>query len=218
MKIIYIVIISLLIISCQSDKNSAQANNDQVQAIKIELKETLTKISSENTKVNPLEDIQLINIDCTETDSLLANAIKTDQEMRQGLDTGIVDVDGENQKTIVSILEYCAWPKSKKGIDAIWTVLQHSNLELISHYYPKLKELEKEGLIKQNTMPLMEDRLLMLKGYPQIYGSQVVKGKLYKLKDPININKLRKSVGLEPIEDYTKRFGFEYKIEDYLNE
>ena len=217
MKTISIVIISLFFIRCQSEVNSEQVKDDQVHVIKSEMNKTLIKIRNENTKASPLVNIQIVNIDCNKSDSLLANANAKDQDMRKGIDTGIVDVDGENQQTIVSIIENCGWPKSEKGINIIWTVLQHSNLELISHYYFKLKELEKEGLIKPSTMALMEDRLLMLNAYPQIYGSQVVKGKLYKLKDPKNINKLRKSVGLGSIEEYTKHFGIEFKIEDYIN-
>ena len=177
----------------------------------------LEKIVEEQIALNPLNDIQLVDIDCDKTDSLLSDAYQTDQNSRKGIETGIVDVDGKNQQTVVSILEKCGWPKSKAGVQAVWIVLQHSNSGLISKYYPDFKRLEDKGLMRSSTMALMEDRLLMFNGHSQIYGTQVTRDKLHNLKYPEKIHELRKSVGLEPIENYTRRFGFDFNIEDYKN-
>lgn len=43
---------------------------------------------------------------------------------------------------------------------------------------------------------------------PQIYGSQIENGKLYKLENPENVNERRKETGMEPIDDYLKNFKF----------
>ena len=216
MKTQLFLFLCLTICSCsQSDSH----REEQVSIIEIqqELANTLASIVEEQSTRNPLNDIQLVDIDCSKTDSLLSDAYEADQNLRKGMQTEIVDVDAKNQQTIVSILEQCGWPNSRTGIDAVWIVLQHSNTKLISNYYPSLKRLEKEGRIKSGAMALMEDRLLMFNGHPQIYGSQVVGDKLYDLKYPDRVNALRTSVGLEAIEDYTKRFGFDFNIEDYRN-
>jgi hypothetical protein len=66
----------------------------------------------------------------------------------------------------------------------------------------------------------MEDRMLMDKGEKQKYGSQVRKSNgsdkwsLHPpIQDPENVNKRRAEVGLEPIEEYLKHFGIEYKTD-----
>jgi|GEM_PF-5174998 len=37
------------------------------------------------------------------------------------------------------------------------------------------------------------------------------------MTDPAHINEWRENVGLGPIEEYTDRFGFEFKLEDYFH-
>jgi len=60
----------------------------------------------------------------------------------------------------------------------------------------------------------MKDRILMDEGKPQLYGSQIKNGKLYTLDSPKTVNERRKEMGLQPIEDYLKSFGVEYKISE----
>ena len=67
-------------------------------------------------------------------------------------------------------------------------------------------------------MAKMKDRMLMNNGYPQIYGTQIVGKNVYKLRDPKNINQLRAEVGLGTIEENTRKFGFEFNNDDYIDE
>ena len=60
---------------------------------------------------------------------------------------------------------------------------------------------------------LMKDRILMDDGKPQIYGTQWHNGKLYKLESPENVNKRRKEMGLEPLEQYLKIFNIEHQLD-----
>ena len=55
----------------------------------------------------------------------------------------------------------------------------------------------------------------MDEGKPQLYGSQIKNGKLYKLDSPKTVNERRKEMGLEPIEEYLKRFNIEYRNDEY---
>jgi hypothetical protein len=66
-------------------------------------------------------------------------------------------------------------------------------------------------------MALMEDRMLMNNGFPQIHGSQIIHNSVYEIVDPVNVNKRRASVGLGTIEGNTRRRGFEFNLEDYVN-
>ncbi|MBL0191035.1 MAG: hypothetical protein IPQ18_06780 [Saprospiraceae bacterium] len=60
----------------------------------------------------------------------------------------------------------------------------------------------------------MKDRILMDEGKPQLYGSQIQNGKLYELEAPSGVNERRKSMDMEPLEDYLNKFGIEYKPKD----
>lgn len=210
---IFLVFLAICICSqCKIDSGPSISIKD----IQKELEKELNTFQKSLGK-DPLSGITFINVDCTKTDSLLLDAYVTDQNSRKGIDTGIADVDGKNQNTVVSILEKCDGPISKKSIEHLWYILQHSNADLLTLYYPRIKEFQRAGLIDDPSMALMEDRLLMFYKRPQIYGSQVVKNKLHDLKYPNQLNDLRKSMNLEPIETYTKRFGFEFNLEDYQN-
>ena len=59
---------------------------------------------------------------------------------------------------------------------------------------------------------LMKDRALMHEGKPQIYGSQIMNGKLYPLLEPEYVNQRREEVGLGPLEEYVQRFGLEFTV------
>ena len=67
-------------------------------------------------------------------------------------------------------------------------------------------------------MALMEDRILMGEGEPQIYGSQLRGSgpngefELWKIKDPEYVNQRRAEVGLGPLEEYVARWGVEFNV------
>ncbi len=71
-------------------------------------------------------------------------------------------------------------------------------------------------------LALLEDRIQMRNGMPQTYGSQITSdenGKqiVYQIKDPQYVNQRRREVGLGPIEDYLKRWGIDWTIEQKSN-
>jgi hypothetical protein len=194
-------------------------SNDDIAQIRLRIlqeKDIFKEIQIRELLSNPMREIDKMDINCNVTDSLLLDAFRKDQDIRKGIDVGVVDVDGENQVLVSSIIEQCGWPDNKELIESIWYVIQHSNSGLMAYYYPKFIELVDKGLLDKSTMALMEDRMLMTNGFPQIYGSQIVGQNVYIFRDPINIDKRRKEVGLPTMKENTKRFGFEFKIEDYL--
>jgi hypothetical protein len=74
-----------------------------------------------------------------------------------------------------------------------------------------------KGESRADEMAMMHDRILMRKGEKQIYGSQVVMNKtggqeFYPIADEKNVNERRANVGMQPIEEYAKYFGIEYKM------
>jgi len=81
-----------------------------------------------------------------------------------------------------------------------------------------MREAVKNGKALPQNLALLEDRILINQGKPQIYGSQVRlnekagKNEFYQIMDEPNVNKRRASVGLPPLEDYAKLFQFEYVL------
>ncbi|MEL6654838.1 MAG: DUF6624 domain-containing protein [Bacteroidota bacterium] len=76
-----------------------------------------------------------------------------------------------------------------------------------------IEEAVNTGDLSKEKYALMSDRILMDEGQPQIYGSQIENGKLYRLGDPETVNERRKEMAMEPIEIYLKRFNIEFVTE-----
>lgn len=90
-----------------------------------------------------------------------------------------------------------------------WLLVQHSDMdvsfqEMVSNEFGN--QVAKNNASSQN-MAYLIDRVLVNKGEPQIYGTQVVFDTLgnptpKKLKDLQLVDTLRRSVGLDPLENY----------------
>ncbi|GAB5523312.1 MAG: hypothetical protein Roseis2KO_11840 [Roseivirga sp.] len=178
----------------------------------------------ERRKQEALEEVRtlpMVEVDCNDLINILDEVYRTDQDTR--LNGGIDDeVDRQNLKTVISIIKKCGMPTiastSEKSMSAIWLVLQHSPHEFRKAYFPLLKEAAARGDFKASQMALMEDRLLMGEGEPQIYGSQLRGSgpngefELWELKEPEYVDQRRAEVGLGPLSDYLSRWGVEFNV------
>ncbi len=130
-------------------------------------------------------------------------------------------VDNRNIRRLVQIIDKYGWPGrrmvGKEGSLTAFLIIQHADLEYQKKYFPLLKEAVKRGEADPQYAALLEDRILMREGKEQIYGSQlhfsqVTKQlKLWPIEDGEGVDARRASVGLEPLAEYLKRFGLEYK-------
>jgi hypothetical protein len=131
--------------------------------------------------------------------------------------------DSLNELKVIKIIEERGWAgKSLVGGKAnmtLWLVIQHAPLETQKEYLPLLQESVRKGESQGNHLALLEDRILMREGKPQLYGSQITTDPetgeqiIYEIKDPEYVNQRRKEVGLGPIENYVKRWGIIWTIE-----
>ncbi|MBC5992879.1 hypothetical protein H8S84_08540 [Pontibacter sp. SD6] len=129
-------------------------------------------------------------------------------------------IDQENLKQIMPLIETYGWPgKSMVGMhasSAVFLVIQHAPKEVMEKYLPLLREAAAKGEASKNHLAMMEDRVRMNQGLPQLYGSQVQMDSdtkqwvLYKVEDEANLDKRRAEMGLGPIKDYLKSMGVEY--------
>jgi len=135
----------------------------------------------------------------------------------------IASEDKANAIEILKIIEERGWVGislvGEKANNTLWLVVQHAGLDIQKKYLPLLKESVKKGESTGNQLALLEDRILMREGKPQIYGSQITqnmktgKMEVYKVEEPEYVNKRRKEVGLGPIEDYIGHWGLEWNVE-----
>lgn len=129
--------------------------------------------------------------------------------------------DSLNQVTVFGILDKEGWPArlSDKANQAIWLVIDHSDLAARSKYLDLVKAKAEEGVLDKSDYAVLNDRVLMEEGKPQIYGTQIKMAAtfvgedltmqlyLWPVEDPAALDSLRSSVSLSPIEDYLEASG-----------
>ena len=154
--------------------------------------------------------VDIIEVDCSKKVQILSEVLESDQRIRKSNDfIKYAKEDHRNQELVISIMPTLK-EVSQRQMDAIWLGLQHSTKEIRKKYFPQIEKAVKNGDLSKSQYALMKDRMLMDEGKPQIYGSQIKNGKLYKLENPKTINERRKEMGMEPIEDYLKYFNIKF--------
>ncbi len=181
----------------------------------------LRELSSKGWKKYPI-----IDIDCNDLDRIIAEAGKLDQERnnydrRKAIDSTNQVTIISIQVTIISIIEKCGGFPSKSQLsiprlNTIWLLFQHADPSVRVYYYDAMLEAAKKGDLDMSKIALMQDRIMVGQQAKQIFGSQTASGDLYPLEDPHNVNKRRKEYGMEPIEEFVKKLGIDFKPENYL--
>lgn len=151
--------------------------------------------------------------------------LERDQKTRTGADsTAFVRyIDSCNQVYVKGLIDKYGWPGKSfvgaKGNQTVFLVIQHADSATQEKYFPQLQQsvMQKESSVTD--MAMMQDRILMRRGEKQIYGSQIVTDgnggwKFYPIEDEKNVNIRRAKIGMQPIEEYAKYFGIDYKLPD----
>ncbi|MFD2917126.1 DUF6624 domain-containing protein [Psychroserpens luteus] len=214
-KIFGIILISLTLFGCK--QKSAEEN---VAEEKIEFNKEL---ADELEKMAEIDQLVASNAFPPEKYSHL-----TQQKWEKFKDSVYL----KNQKRAKEILDKYGFVgfdlAGENGSRNFWMVAQHSdhNPEFQKEVLKEMKkEVDKQNAISTN-YGLLVDRVNLNTGQPQIYGTQVTynmnNGQAYpkKLTDSINVNSRRKSIGLEPIEEYLNGMSemhFEMNKENYLS-
>ncbi len=124
--------------------------------------------------------------------------------------------DSLNQAIVFGILDKDGWPSnlSDKANQAIWIVINHSDLTSREKYIGLVKAKAEEGILEKSEYAMLNDRILMEQGKPQIYGTQIkmsatVVGEdltmqfyLWPVENPLSLDSLRATVGLTTIDEY----------------
>ncbi|MBU2922427.1 hypothetical protein KO504_13845 [Winogradskyella psychrotolerans] len=166
------------------------------------------------------QPLELIDINCNKVPEILQNVFDSDQGMRTNGGEINPKIDKENLITVVSLIEKCGMPTlevvSDVQMSAVWVVFQHGDNANRKKYLPLLEKSAKNGDLKASQIALMKDRTMMNDDLPQVYGTQVIQNGnewiLYDLENPETVNKRRTEMGLEPLQDYLKRWNIEFDI------
>lgn len=159
----------------------------------------------------------------------LAEIIRTDQEPRNrimeawrnhpddsvlhsSIAAEVLRNDSINLAKVCRILDHDGFVgKDKVGEECIafWLVIQHSPLEYQQKYIPLFRAAAINGDLPKEAIALMEDRIAVWSGRPQIYGSQGSvndKGIFIpaEILDPENVDARRAEMGLQPLSEYVK--------------
>lgn len=129
-------------------------------------------------------------------------------------------LDRQNFTRLQEIVAQSGWPRrsavGEKAASGAFLVVQHADLAAQQQMLPLLRAEAARGEVKPSALALLEDRVRVGQGQPQIYGSQLMRDPatgtmaFSPIADEVNVDARRKSVGLEPIADYAKRFGLDY--------
>ncbi|MBF9221637.1 DUF6624 domain-containing protein [Hymenobacter ruricola] len=129
-------------------------------------------------------------------------------------------IDERNTRRVTEIIDQYGWPgKSlvgRMGSTTAFLVIQHSEPTVQRKYLPMMREAVAKGELSKGNLALLEDRVLIGLGKPQIYGSQLHtdpntgKTEFSPIEDEAHVDERRSAVGLEPLAAYAKRFGLDY--------
>jgi len=153
----------------------------------------------------------------------LAAIYDRDQMTRKSSDSAAFRqmIDSTNLVQVESLIAKYGWMGKSfigdMGNYTIWLVIQHADLAKQEKYLPMLQESVNHNESRAVDLAYLEDRVLMRRGEKQIYGTQITLNKtggqeIWPIKDEVNVNLRRATIGLEPMEDYAKNFGIDYHL------
>ncbi|HYX09199.1 MAG TPA: DUF6624 domain-containing protein, partial [Bacteroidales bacterium] len=132
-----------------------------------------------------------------------------------------------NERKILKILDTYGWPDrnmtGKNGNLIICNVIQHSDNEVRLKYLPLMRQAVEDKKLEPLFLGRSEDRIATERGELQLYGTQIKyypetkTFDVWPVFDPVNVNKRRAEIGLEPIEEFLKnRFNLEWNLNEQI--
>jgi hypothetical protein len=212
-KIIGIILSGLLIISCNGKTTENQTTKENAkfnQELKAELK-------------------QMAEIDQIAAYIPQGKYLKLTEEEWMSFKDSVFTT---NQKRIKEIFNQYGFVgvdlAGKEGTNNFWLLVQHSDHtpEFQKEVLVKMKLEVEKGNAEPGNYGLLVDRVRINSGQKQVYGTQVAynseTGQAYpnNLEDSLNVNERRKSVGLDPLENYLNdmtKMHFEMNKQSFLD-
>lgn len=143
--------------------------------------------------------------------SAFPDSVKKYEELKRKLNR-------ENLDMLDELVGTHGWPRiSEVGFEVLpsaFFIIQHADsVQTIQRYLPYIERAVNQGDLDKYFLAFMMDKIDYRLGQHQQFGTQISYDSLNavyyldKVIDPVNLNKRRAEMNLEPIEDYIKRFG-----------
>ena len=132
-------------------------------------------------------------------------------------------VDEANIKILSKLIDDYGWPTEEMvgldGVSAAFLIVQHAGHAFQKKMLPMIKASFERGDLNGSDYALLQDRVLVGDGLPQRYGSQASLENgfivLFPIEDERNVDRIRASLGLEPLADYIRSleslYGMKYR-------
>jgi hypothetical protein len=127
----------------------------------------------------------------------------------------------QNMEALMFVLKTCGFPNlqnaGEDGMQTVWSILQNAPVETRGLYFPQVIEASKNGDLERQDVALMQDKMLMDYGKPQLYGSQVLRDDsgnftLYNLDKPAQVDARRAIMGMTPLKEYLDYFKVDFDV------
>ena len=132
-------------------------------------------------------------------------------------------IDRANMQRLAAIVQQYGWPGNRFGgielAGNAFAVLQHADRASQHRYLPLLRRAVALGDANAQELAMLEDRVLMGDGKPQLYGTQFrpfVAGQpleLYPVQDAAQLDQRRSALGMAPMADYLEVMRATYKTQ-----
>jgi hypothetical protein len=137
----------------------------------------------------------------------------------------MAEADEADLTQVKAILDERGWVGSDvvgtEANSALFLVIQHADHATQEKYLPLMREAVKAKKARGSELALLEDRVALGEGRPQIYGSQIGRNNttgqyyLQALADPDHVDERRESVGLPPLAEYVQHWEMKWDLEAY---
>jgi hypothetical protein len=128
--------------------------------------------------------------------------------------------DAKNLTRVTELIDKYGWlgvdDVGRKGHQAQFLVIQHSDIDTRKKYSPIMREAMERGKAAASEVAMLEDKIMLDQSGRQYYGSQVKFNsadntyELYPIQDEALVNERREEMGLSPLEDYLRQWGIQY--------
>lgn len=151
-----------------------------------------------------------------ELDRNVAEDLAASGALYEGYHPRMVAIHENNASRLQAIIAQIGWPTEpvvgEPAAKAAWLIAQHaiSQPDFQRSCLRLLAEAAREHMVPLWQPAMLEDRIQVFEGRPQLYGSQLkpdAHGNLqpHAIEDPENVEQRRRAVGLEPLAEILAR-------------
>ena len=151
-----------------------------------------------------------------ELDRKVADELAASGALYEGYHPRMVAIHETNAVRLQAIMDQIGWPTERlvgeRAAKAAWLIAQHaiSQPDFQRSCLEFLAEAARERTVPPWQPAMLEDRIRVFEGRPQLYGTQLepdADGNMqpHPIEDPETVDQRRHAVGLEPLADILAR-------------